>query len=68
MKAVDIWKLQPKALVLHKRYGKCTVEEVIPNFGVVITPHDPDLLAKDSGMPPGTPLLESTFANLKKYL
>lgn len=64
MKAKEIYSLVEGEKVNHKHYGACTVDGIIPDFGVRIIPDTEDglnLLRYQSGMPDGTPLLETSF-------
>ena len=64
MKTVEIYSLQKGEKVMHKHYGICTVDGTIPDFGVKIIPDTKeglDLLRSQTGMPDGTPLLETSF-------
>jgi hypothetical protein len=65
MKTKEVYKLKKGDRINHKHYGICTVDSIIPDFGPRITPESKegmDLLRFHSGMPNGTPLLESSFS------
>ena len=64
MKAVEVYSLQKGEKVMHKHYGICTVADTILDFGVTIIPDTKqglELLRGETGMPAGTPLLETSF-------
>jgi hypothetical protein len=64
MKTKEVYELQKGDRINHKHYGICTVDSIIPDFGPCIIPESKeglDLLRFHSGMPNGTPLLESSF-------
>lgn len=64
MKSEQIYSLKKGEKVNHKHYGICTVDGTIPEFGVKIIPDSKAgllLLRNQSGMPDGTPLLETSF-------
>jgi hypothetical protein len=64
MKEKDIYQLKKGQKINHKYYGICTVDGIIPEFGVKIIPDSKEgrnLLTSQSGMPEGTPLLEDYF-------
>lgn len=70
MKSTEFWELLPDAKVLHKRYGVCTVKEIIPDFGVVVMPDTERgkfFLVVESGSNGDTPLLEDKCKNLSHY-
>ena len=69
MNSKQVYALKIKDKVNHKHYGRCTVTNVIPDFGVCIVPDykgGRDLLTLHSQMPQGTPLLETKFRLLSK--
>lgn len=64
MGAKEIYQLKKGEKINHKHYGICTVDGIIPDFGVKIVPDSTAgllLLRSQSGMPDGTPLLEISF-------
>lgn len=64
MKTKDIYSLKEGEKINHKHYGICTVDGIMPQFGVRIIPDSKAglwLLRSQSGMPDGTPLLETSF-------
>lgn len=64
MGAKEIYRLKKGEKINHKHYGICTVDGIILDFGVVIIPDSLaglSLLRRQSGMPDGTPLLETSF-------
>lgn len=64
MKSKEIYSLVKGEKVNHKHYGICMVDGIIPEFGVTIIPESQEglaLLKYQSGMPNGTPLLETSF-------
>lgn len=68
----QILKLSEGDKVQHKQLGVCTIKELhfgtAGLFGVAITPDEKEgciLLSKLSGMPFGTPLLETSYRLLK---
>lgn len=64
MKSNQIFELKKGELINHKHYGICKVDGVIADFGVKIIPESVaglTLLKYQSGMPDGTPLIETSF-------
>lgn len=64
MKAKDIFNLKKGDRINHKHYGNCRIDSIIPEFGPCIIPESKEgqaLLTYQSGMPAGTPLLETSF-------
>lgn len=64
MKSKDIYQLKKGEKINHTHFGICTVEGLIPDFGVTIIPDSLAgrmLLRAQSGMPAGTPILETSF-------
>lgn len=64
MKSKDIFKLIKGEKINHKHYGICTVEGFVAEFGPKIIPDSLAgrmLLRAQSGMPAGTPILETSF-------
>jgi hypothetical protein len=64
MKNKDIYSLRNGDKVSHKHYGVCVVDHVIEDFGPVLIPESREgqaLLSYQTGMPVGTPLLETSF-------
>jgi hypothetical protein len=64
MKKKEFYSLKVGEKVSHKHYGICKVDDIIPGFGITIIPTEKEglmLLRNQSGMPDGTPLLETSF-------
>jgi hypothetical protein len=64
MKTIEIFNIKKGDKIVHKHYGICTVDEIIPDFGITIIPDTKpglDLLRFQTGMPDGTPLLETSY-------
>mgnify|MGYP007068352626 CR=1 FL=1 len=64
MKTKEVYELQKGDKINHKHYGICKVDSIIPDFGPCIIPESKEglaLLKYQSGMPDGTPLLETSF-------
>ena len=64
MKRKEVERLKEGDKVMHKHYGICKVDSIIADLGLCIIPESKegmDLLRFHSGMPNGTPLLESSF-------
>lgn len=64
MRSKEIYSLKKGEKISHKHYGVCTVDGTIQDFGVTIVPDSKEglaLLRNQSGMPDGTPLLETSF-------
>ena len=74
MTVKEIMKLEPGNRILHKHLGICEVIELITPttgeglFGIIILPDNMEgrlLLQKWTGMPPQTPMLETTYRLIK---
>ncbi len=73
----EVFALKPGEKVEHKRYGVCTIDSLIPDFGPNIIPdtcegklllkQDADTVKMFREYRIGTPLLETSFRQLKKY-
>jgi len=64
MKTKEVYTLKKGDKINHKHLGVCTVDGYIAGFGPTIIPDTKpglDLLRHQSGMPDGTPLLETSF-------
>jgi len=64
MKTKDVYQLKKGDKVNHKHLGLCTVSGFVPDFGPTLIPdtiEGKNKLTTLSGMPPGTPLLETSF-------
>jgi len=71
MKTKEIYELQKGDKIIHKYYGICIIDSIIPDFGVTIIPlsdEKQELLKRQADtvemfrqMPKGTPLLETSF-------
>ena len=62
----EIRKLNVGAIVMHKRYGECTVKEVMNGLGVVLIPKTyggKKQLIEDFGT--DAPTLEDNIRNIK---
>ncbi len=62
----EILRMNVGASVMHKRYGECTIKEVIDELGVVLLPKTKDgqkLLVDDFGVI--SPTLEDNIRNIK---
>lgn len=64
MKSKDVYNLKKDEKINHDHYGICTVQNIIPYFGVVIIPDTEEgmtLLHLQSGAPKGVKHLETEF-------
>lgn len=71
MKSKEIYSLKKGDKVNHKHYGICVVVGVIEDFGPELIPESKEgqaLLSYQSGMPAGTPLLETSFRLITKEI